>query len=245
MSAVPTFASTDDALAALESALGYLAAADPGQLPTEVQARCLRGLERGDAISTAARARLLAGFTAAQGYCQDADYSPTMWLVNNTRVTKGCAAGHVGWSRRADAHPLVTAALAEAEVSASWARVICEWTGKLPAGCREDADGILLAAARSGLDLRDLTALAAEMYERSRPSEGDEPGRTLEDRSVRLETTFQGAGVLSGDLSPECAAAVTAVLDALSAPAGAGDTRSYEQRYHDALAEAMVSLPTS
>ena len=32
------------------------------------------------------------------------------------------------------------------------------------------------------------------------------------------------------------------VLDALSAPAGAEDTRSHEQRYHDALAEAMRRL---
>jgi len=32
---------------------------------------------------------------------------------------------------------------------------------------------------------------------------------------------------------------ISTVLDALSAPAGAEDTRSHEQRYHDALAEAM------
>ena len=56
---------------------------------------------------------------------------------------------------------------------------------------------------------------------------------------MRLVTTFQGAGVLNGDLTPECAAVVDAVLDALSAPAGAEDTRTREQRYHDALQEAM------
>ena len=59
---------------------------------------------------------------------------------------------------------------------------------------------------------------------------------------MRLETTFEGAGVLSGDLTPECAAVVGAVLDALSAPAGAEDTRSQAQRYHDALQEAMRRL---
>jgi len=32
---------------------------------------------------------------------------------------------------------------------------------------------------------------------------------------------------------------VQAVLDALSAPAGAEDTRSYAQRYHDGLQEAI------
>jgi Domain of unknown function (DUF222) len=66
-----------------------------------------------------------------------------------------------------------------------------------------------------------------------------DPDQAFGDRCVRLETTFQGAGVLSGDLTPECAAVVGAVLDALSAPAGAEDDRTREQRYHDALAEAM------
>ena len=59
---------------------------------------------------------------------------------------------------------------------------------------------------------------------------------------MRLETTFDGAGVLSGDLTPEGAAVVGTVLDALSAPAGAEDTRSQAQRCHDALAEAMRRL---
>jgi Domain of unknown function (DUF222) len=64
----------------------------------------------------------------------------------------------------------------------------------------------------------------------------------FDDRAVRLITTFQGAGVLSGDLTPGCAGAVAAVLDALSAPAGAQDTRSRPQRYHDALQEAIRRL---
>ena len=101
----------------------------------------------------------------------------------------------------------------------------------------------MLSAAKAGMDLRDLAGLAAEMYERSRPDLPDEdPARAFEDRAVRLETTFQGAGVLNGDLTPECAAVVGAVLDALSAPAGAEDTRSHSQRYHDALQEAMRRL---
>jgi hypothetical protein len=47
---------------------------------------------------------------------------------------------------------------------------------------------------------------------------------------------------MTGDLTPECAAVVAKVLDALSAPAGAEDDRTQEQRYHDALAEAMRRL---
>ena len=57
-----------------------------------------------------------------------------------------------------------------------------------------------------------------------------------------METTFGGAGVLNGDLTPECAAVVTAVLESLAAPVGADDTRTKEQRYHDGLQEAMRRL---
>src|SRR4029077_12009518 len=95
-------------------------------------------------------------------------------------------------------------------------------------------------AVAGRMDLAGLSAMAAQMYERSRADLPDQdPDGTLEDRAVRLETTFGGAGVIHGNLTPECAAAVGAVLDALSAPAGAEDDRSHEQRYHDALAEAM------
>ncbi len=60
-----------------------------------------------------------------------------------------------------------------------------------------------------------------------------------------METTFGGAGVITGDLTPGCAAIVTAVLESLSAPAGAEETRTREQRYHDALEEAMRRLIAS
>jgi Domain of unknown function (DUF222)/HNH endonuclease len=119
------------------------------------------------------------------------------------------------------------------------ARAICKWTDRLPEDCRAAADEILIAAAKAGMDLRDLAELAEEIYARSRR---DTPDDGFDERSVRLETTFGGAGVLNGDLTPECAAVVTAVLDALSAPAGADDTRTYAQRYHDALQEAMRRL---
>jgi hypothetical protein len=59
----------------------------------------------------------------------------------------------------------------------------------------------LAAAAARGMDLRDLATLAAEIASRACPGD-DDPGTSFEDRAVRLETTFGGAGVLSGDLIP-------------------------------------------
>ncbi len=226
--------------------LSYLAAADPTALAAQAQAECLQTLEQADAIATAARARILAAFTAGQGYAADADYSPTSWLIHRTRITKGAARGHLGWARRAAAHPQVVAALAEGTVlTESIARLICGWTDKLPVGCRETADDILLVAARAGARKEDLAALAAEIYARSLPQDEDDPEPAFEDRQLRVETTFAGAGVISGDLTPEATAVVTAVLDALSAPRGPEDTRTKDQRYHDALEDAMRRLVAS
>ena len=220
---IPAPASTAEAVDMVLAGLSYLAAADPTALAAQAQAECLQTLEQAGAIATAARARILAAFTAAQGYAADADYSPTSWLIHRTKVTKGAARAHLGWARRAAAHPQVVAALAEGTVlSESMARLICGWTGKLPPDCRERADEILLVAAGAGARPGDLAALAAEIYARSRPQDEDDPEPDFEDRQLRVETTFGGAGVISGDLTPECAAVVTAVLDALSAPAGRG-----------------------
>jgi Domain of unknown function (DUF222) len=124
--------------------------------------------------------------------------------------------------------------------------VICLWTDKLPQEYRDAADEQLLAAFAGGLGLADLAGLFAEMFVRARGDLPDQdPGREFADREVKLATTIGGAGVVHGDLTAECAAAVAAVLDALSAPAGAEDDRTKGQRYHDALAEAMRRLAAS
>lgn len=244
MSAAAAPASAREALDMVRAGLGFLAAADPTTMAAEGQAECLQALEQADAVSTAARAWILAAFTSGKGYSADADYSPRAWLIHKTRVTKGAAAGHLGWARRVTAHPQVALALAEGTaLTESMARTICQWTDKLPQDCQQVADEILVTAARAGADQRGLAELAAEIYTRSLPGPDDDgPEDGFEDRSVRLETTFGGAGVMTGDLTPDCAAVVGTVLDALSAPRGAEDTRTREQRYHDALHEAMDRL---
>jgi Domain of unknown function (DUF222) len=239
--AVPV--SAREALEMARAGLGYLAAADATALAAETQAWCLTGLEQAHAMTTAARASVLSAFTTGQGYTADAAYSPRAWLIHTTRIAKGAAVGHTAWARRMTTHPQVVAALAAGKLSESYAKMMCTWTGKLPQDSRATADDILLAGAAKGLGLPDLAMLAREMLERSRPDQPDQdPGRSLEDRAVKLVTTFQDAGVLHGDLTPGCTAVVTAVLDALSAPAGAADDRTHEQRYHDALQEATRPL---
>ena len=243
---VPPPASAAQALGMLQSAMGYLAAADATAMAAETQARCLRVLEQVSSAGTAARTSILAAFTSGQGYSADADYSPRAWLIHQTHVTKGAAVGYTAWVRRAAAHPQIAQALAAGQVSESVARAICGWTGKLPPDCQADADAILLGAAAGGADVADLAGLAGEIYARSLPQDQDKDKQeAFGERSVKLETTFGGAGVLTGDLTPECASLVSTVLDALSAPAGAEDTRSQPQRCHDALHEALQRLVTA
>ena len=150
MTADPEFASPAEAVEAVCGGLGYLAALDPTQLPVCEQARLLQVLELAHALETAARTSVLDGFTAAQGYHEDGDYSPRSWLINRTGVTKGAATAHTEWVKRAHAHPRVIAALAARDMSESFGRKICDWTGQLPEDCQDSADAILVAAAVSG-----------------------------------------------------------------------------------------------
>jgi hypothetical protein len=208
MSPVAPPTSTNEALEMLTSAMSYLANADPTQMVIEEQARCLATLEKVDAVETAARASVLGGFTARKGYCDDAAYSPRSWLIQQTRITKGAAAGQIAWARRARAHPRMVAALAAGEMSESWARTLCGWTDKLPEDCRDKADEILAGAACQGMALRDLAALAAEMQSCADPGDGDDDqGKVFEDRAVRLETTFGAPGSCPGSSprnAPRC-----------------------------------------
>ena len=245
MGTVPVFASATEAMQVVRAGLDYLAAADATAMAAAEQARCLRALEQAGSVATAARTSILGAFGAGQGHVADADYSPRAWLIHKTGVTRGAAVAYTAWVRRAEAHPLIAGRLAAGEIPESVARMVCLWTDKLPEDRREDADKILADAAVCGLGLAELAGLFAEMYQRSRAQEPDrdkEEGESFEDRALRLVTTLGGAGVLHGDLTPECAAAVQAVLDALSAPAGAEDDRTQEQRCHDALGEAMRRL---
>ncbi|HEX3924998.1 MAG TPA: DUF222 domain-containing protein, partial [Streptosporangiaceae bacterium] len=188
------------------------------------------------------RASVLAAFRAADGCRDDGHASARTWLQWKTQITDGAAAGAIGWMRRLAAHPLVRGALADGEISTSWAKQICQWTGKVPAEIRDDADSVLLAAARGGMELEDIGGLAEEIQRQTARPDTDGPDDGFDDRSVSLETTFGGAGTLRGNLAPSCTAALTAVLESLGKRAGPEDLRSRWQRQHDALEEACRLL---
>jgi hypothetical protein len=236
--------SVAEALSMMGAALDYLngPAGDliqPAALGDVVQV--LAGI---DAKHAAARMRFVSRFDAND--CHDRDGYPTTasWLAGRTKVVLKKARAEVRQARSmTGAHPGLASAMAAGELSPSWAAGIAAWTAKLPKDIRQDTERILLQAAAAGADYDDLKIIAtaaAEAYRGQHP-DPDEDGR-FGDRYVQVDTTMDGAGRITGDLSPECAAAVQAVLEALGKKRGKEDDRTPGQRLHDALQEGCELL---
>src|SRR5579862_4324457 len=244
MSAMAAPASAADAVEKLQTLAGYLADLDAASLPAEVLAQLLLGLEQADAIAAVAWAQMLAAFDAQDGHQGDGQKTLRTWLVHMARVTRAQAAQYKAIQALARDHAPLLAGLRTKAVTKSVALQLARWTRHISAEFRPQAEEILIAAARRGADLRALAEICAEIRSRTAPPDPDGNDPAL-DRALFLDTTLDGAGLLRGDLTPECAAMVQAVLDALSAPAGGGDLRTRPQRQHDALAEAMKRLLAS
>jgi hypothetical protein len=242
------FAGATEALAAVEAGLAFLARMNPASLPADTLAGCLRGLSRAEAVHTAARSRFLSAFNAQSGSADDGHPTTKSWLRWQTRSTSAAASGQVWWMRRLAVHPRIAEALATAAISPSWARQLCDWTDELPPDVREDADQILLDAAAGGAELPELARIAEQLHDRTAPPDLDDGNGAdagddgFADRRLLLDLHYRGSGKLSGDLTPECAAALGAVLDSLGKKAGPEDERSVTQRQHDALEEACRRL---
>ena len=237
-------ASAAEGLEKLQTLVGYLADLDAASLPAEALSQLLQGMEQAEAVWAVAWARSLAAFDAKKGHQADGQKSLRTWLVHMARVTRAQAAQYKAIQALAGDHEPILAGLRTKAVTKSVALQLAKWTLAIPAEFRGPAEEILVAAAGAGADLRALAQICAEIRSRTVPPDPDGNDPAL-DRALFLDTTLDGAGVMRGDLTPECAAMVQAVLDALSAPAGAGDLRTRPQRYHDALAEAMKRLLAS
>jgi hypothetical protein len=237
-------ANLNEALAMLESSAGFLADMDVADMPAAALAGCIQGMERAEGVLAVAQGRSLAAFDTKDGPQADGQRTLRTWLVNVLRVTRAQAGQYRALRALPREHEPLLAGLRAHAVSKSVAVQLAQWTRVIPAEFRTEAEEILIAAARAGADLRALAAICAEILTRTAPPDPDGNDPDL-DRTLFLDTTFDGAGVIRGDLTPQCAAMVAAVLDALSAPEGGGDLRTRAQRYHDALAEAMKRLLSS
>jgi Domain of unknown function (DUF222)/HNH endonuclease len=240
-----SFTSAAGALRVAGAALDYvISTVSGGNLDGAACGDLLIALGQHQAKVTAAHAGVLRGFDTADAHDADGYGSSSAWLAAKAGLSKKAARAAVRQMRQLTERPLLDAALAAGDITDSLAFTIADWTRKLPAGMRAETDRILLEAVAAGASLDDLATIAGCAIERWRQQQPDldEPDDDGSDRFVQLGTTFGGAAVIRGDLTPGCATAVRAVLEALGKKAGPEDDRTEKQRFHDALQLACEVL---
>jgi uncharacterized protein DUF222 len=234
------FGSVLEALRAGRAVVDYLNSAATRDLDGSACGEALIQIGAIQSALAAAQGGLLRRFDADSGHDADGYASTAAWLAYKTGLGRKDAKATVRQMRLLSKHPLLEEAAAEGAVTISWAREMAGWTGRIKdAEMQADADQILLEAAKAGADLdgpRVIAQAAYEAWRAARPDD-DKPGKGFGDRFLQLDTTMDGAGRLTGDLTPECSAAVTAVLEALGKKRGPEDDRTAAQRFHDALQE--------
>ncbi|HEX6454384.1 MAG TPA: DUF222 domain-containing protein, partial [Trebonia sp.] len=237
-----------EALAMVASGLDYLgAAAGGGEIAEPVLGEVLLGLEAAGARHAAVLSAVLSRFDA--GDCHDSDgyQNSSSWLRDKAGMTGPAARRQVKQMRMLRSRPRLAAAMGQGWLGESYADRVVTWTRRLPADMLDVTDELVLSVLRAGGDLEDVrlvvtAALESARAQESGPDDPGDPGDGFDDRSVRLETTLDGAGSLTGSLTPEAAAALQAVLESLGKKRGKEDTRSEAQRHHDALLEACDLL---
>jgi Domain of unknown function (DUF222) len=225
-----------EALRMTGAGLDYLNSPAAADLHAAAAGEVLAALGVIGAKVTAAHAAFLRWFDAAGAHDADGYGTPAAWLAARTQLAPKDARAAVRRMRLLGGRPHLADALGRGELSWSWAAEIIELTRTLPAQLQGGTDQILLEAAARGATLDDLRCLAAcalRQWLSRQPSPDDGDG--FDDRYVAVGTTFGGAACIRGNLTPECGAAVQAVLEALGKKAGPEDRRTGGQRFHDAL----------
>ena len=241
--------SSAEALAAITSGLEFLgAAASAGDLSESLLGEVLLHLESAAARLAAVRAEVLVRFDAA-AHDSDGYQNVSSWLRDRSGMTHAAAKRQVKQSRILRSRPRLAAAMLAGTLSESWADKLVIMTRPVPEDLRDYCDEMVLQVLGADGDLDDAAQVIAKILEcaapQPDPGNPDDPGPDgsgFDDRSLHLETTLGGAGVLHANLTPEAAAAIQAVIDALGKKNGAQDTRTKLQRNHDALKDAADRL---
>jgi len=140
----------------------------------------------------------------------------------------GCAGLNSGAARDLDGPACGEALVEIGAIASGLAAAQNALVRRFDAADAHDADGYATTAAwlagKTGLGRKDAKAAVRQMRLMSRHP-------LLDDATA------------AGDITPECAAAVTAVLESLGKRRGPEDLRGAGQRFHDALQEGCELLP--
>lgn len=227
------------ALAALDIAVGAVAAVDPDHVSWPEQERLVRGLEVAQRRLEAARLRALEAFSRGGGWDDGTHLSAAAWVRHELTTGRRDAGRDLALGRALRDWPAVAEALADGRVSARAAAVLCHALERLP-----DVDGetvaMLVAAAQvcDPVELaRSLAARIAAAVPEQAQADADE---VLDRRRLHHSRTFDGMGRLDGWLAPELAELFAEALDAeVRRDRSADDDRTPARRRHDAFGQLI------
>lgn len=236
---VPSPGEVAGLLGTMQRTMSRLAQTDMTALTAAEQFEVLAALETVDAMRAAVRGEAGAVFEANGGYDEYGYAGLVSCVQAKLNITRGKARSYKSWAKRARQHPLIIAALKGGLISESLAEQLMSWSEALKdPDLTAKMDDVLLAGALAGLSQADLRGLYEEARALAAPA--DEDGPEPPDRRLDLTTTLDGAGILRGELTPECAALLQAGLEAFAKQkAGADDNRGYAVRCHDALVQLL------
>ena len=225
-------------LVALEAAVDAMLSVDLRDLP-EVHRlgnheKLLELRNKMDAIELHGLQRLDADETTIT----EAGRNTKSWLIEEQQLNPGDAGKRTRLSRALVIYPNVDAALCAGRFSAEHARVIVKALSAVPPQFLEIVEAALLDIAPHltpndvGDEVEKL--LVACGVESSADAAAE---KRLAKRGLTIARTFNGMRSVSGMLTPDVAEALEIALGVLSAKAGEDDTRTHEQRQHDAVGE--------
>ena len=193
---------------------------------------------------TAAHAAVLRRFDAANAHDADGYGSSSSWLAARAGMSKKGARAAVRQMRQlGESAAARRTRSAAGDITDSLAFTIADWTRKLPApDARRDRPHP--AGGRRGRGVRRRPGRHRRVRDRDVARTAARPDDPDPDDRVRAALAPRSAapGCIRGDLTPECATAVRAVLEALGKKAGPEDDRTEGQRFHDALQLACTLL---
>ena len=210
----------------------------------------LEGLSDGEAIQALFRhrnkvdaeiQRRLHRFDKSEGYAADGALTAKAWLRWKCNLTHGQASERVEVAREMQELPKTAQALADGEISYQHASLIARTKQQLRTQWPDDAEEILVAAARqvNPVDLRRATVHLQHCLE----PDGvlDDANAAHERRFLHLNQTFGGLFVLNGQFGADDGATLKAAIMSVLKPPAADDTRTPAQRRADALIDLVKS----
>jgi hypothetical protein len=186
----------------------------------------------------AVNAEAIRRFEKAGGYKADGSLGMTPWMRTHGKLSGGAAAEQVETARHLGNLPRTEEALSRGEIGYEHAVAMAKTAEHVGAAAVRKAETKLLQAAQT-MDPGQFVSVAKNFeHEVDREAVLDEANRAYQRRYLHIGEPVNGLARIEGQLASEAAAIVRTAIEPFMKPRK-GDERSYGQRAHDGLVQAL------